>query len=138
MFHIKRTPGLSPSAFVNIIDEIKSFNKRNHCDTIKPLKVELSGDGARINRIPNFVTISLTYPDENNVCNQQLCDKMWRVKRICVFEHSALTNFNCACPAIQRGQGSGFLSEGPSTHCLYERAAEVLARLRGCESSLLA
>ena len=22
------------------------------------------------------------------------------------------TNFNCACPAIQRGQGSGFLSEG--------------------------
>ena len=25
------------------------------------------------------------------------------VKRICVFEHSAMTNFNCACPAIQRG-----------------------------------
>ena len=23
-----------------------------------------------------------------------------------------MTNFNCACPAIQRGQGSGFLSEG--------------------------
>ena len=33
-----------------------------------------------------------------------------RVKRICVFEHSVMTNFNCACPAIQRGQGSGFLS----------------------------
>ena len=39
---------------------------------------------------------------------------LWRVKRICVFEHSAMTNFNCACPAIQRGQGSGFLSEGSS------------------------
>ena len=25
------------------------------------------------------------------------------VKRICVFEHSVMTNFNCACPAIQRG-----------------------------------
>ena len=37
-----------------------------------------------------------------------------RVKRICVFEHSVMTNFNCACPAIQRGQGSGFLSEGSS------------------------
>ena len=36
------------------------------------------------------------------------------VKRICVFEHSILTNFNCACPAIQRGQGPGFLSEGSS------------------------
>ena len=36
------------------------------------------------------------------------------VKRICAFEHSVMTNFNCACPAIQRGQGSGFLSEGSS------------------------
>ena len=36
------------------------------------------------------------------------------VKRICVFEHSVMTNFNCPCPAIQRGQGSGFLSEGSS------------------------
>ena len=36
------------------------------------------------------------------------------VKRICVFEHSVMTNFKCACPVIQRGQGSGFLSEGSS------------------------
>ena len=36
------------------------------------------------------------------------------VKRICVFKHSVMTNFNCACPAIQRGQGSGFLSKGSS------------------------
>ena len=39
---------------------------------------------------------------------------MSSVKRIFVFEHSVMTNFNCACPAIQRGQGSGFLSEGSS------------------------
>ena len=32
------------------------------------------------------------------------------VKQICVFEHSVMTNCNCACPAIQRGQGSGFLT----------------------------
>ena len=44
------------------------------------------------------------------------------VKRICVFEHTVMTNFNCACPAIQRGQGSGFLSEGSSwlTACMRE------------------
>ena len=35
------------------------------------------------------------------------------VKRICVFEHSVMTNFNCACPAIQRGQGSGFCLKVP-------------------------
>ena len=45
------------------------------------------------------------------------------VKRICVFEHSVMTNFNCACPAIQRGQGSGFLSESSSwlTACMSEQ-----------------
>ena len=45
------------------------------------------------------------------------------VKRICVFEHSVMTNFNCACPAIQRGQRSGFLSEGSSwlTACMSEQ-----------------
>ena len=45
------------------------------------------------------------------------------VKRICVFEHSVMTNFNCACPAMQRGQGSGFLSEGSSwlTACMSEQ-----------------
>ena len=30
-------------------------------------------------------------------------NKMGRVKRICVLEHSVMTNCNCACPAIQRG-----------------------------------
>ena len=40
--------------------------------------------------------------------------QMSPVKRICVFEHSVMTKFNCACPATQRGQGSGFLSEGSS------------------------
>ena len=45
------------------------------------------------------------------------------VKRICVFEHSVMTNFNYACPAIQRGQGSGFLSDGSSwlTACMSEQ-----------------
>ena len=49
--------------------------------------------------------------------------QMSPVKRICVFEHSVMTNFNCACPAIQRGQGSGFLSEGSSwfTACMSEQ-----------------
>ena len=63
--------------------------------------------------------------------------KMSRVKRICVFEHSVMTNFNCACPAIQRGQGSGFLSEGSSwfTACMSEQrrfwwdCADAQARL---------
>ena len=63
--------------------------------------------------------------------------KMSPIKRICVFEHSVMTNFNCACPAIQRGQGSGFLSEGSSwlTACMSEQrkfwrdCADAQARL---------
>ena len=58
-------------------------------------------------------------------------------KRICVFDVSIMTSFNCACPAIQRGQGSGFLSEGSSwlTACMSEQrrfwrdCADAQARL---------
>ena len=47
-------------------------------------------------------------------------DYLGHVKRICVFEHSVMTNFNCTCPVIQRGQGSSFLSKGSSwlTACM--------------------
>ena len=34
-------------------------------------------------------------------------DKMWRVKQICVFEHSVMTNFNCACPVNGHSEGPG-------------------------------
>ena len=55
----------------------------------------------------------------------------------CVFEHSVMTNFNCACPAIQKGQGSGSLSEASSwlTACMSEQrrfwrdCADAQARL---------
>ena len=65
------------------------------------------------------------------------CHKMSPVKRICVFEHSVMTNFNCACLDIQRGQGSGFLSDGSSwfTACMSEQrrfwrdCADAQARL---------
>ena len=63
--------------------------------------------------------------------------QLGRIKRICVFEHSVMTNFNCSCPAIQMGQGSGFLSEGSSwlTACISEQrrfwrdCADAQARL---------
>ena len=75
---------------------------------------------------------------EFNVCTLR---QLGPVKRICVFEHSVMTNFNCACysegPVIWLSVWRFFL-----THCLYEQAAKVLARLRGCagspEPSLLA
>ena len=62
---------------------------------------------------------------------------MSSVKRICIFEHSVMTNCNCACPAIQRGQGSGILSEASSwlTACMSEQrrfwrdCADAQARL---------
>ena len=67
----------------------------------------------------------------------QVSEYLSPVKRICVFEHSVMTNFNCTCPAIQRGQGSGFLSEGSSwlTACMSEQrrfwrdCADAQARL---------
>ena len=68
---------------------------------------------------------------------EPLCMAVQSVLIICVFEHSVITNFNSACPAIQRGQGSGFLSEGSSwlTTCMSEQrrfwrdCADAQARL---------
>ena len=79
----------------------------------------------------------LLYTVHNFLNNNIHTQYMGRVKRICVFEHSVVTNFNCACPAIQRGQGSGFLSEGSSwlTVCMSEQrrfwrdCADAQARL---------
>ena len=58
------------------------------------------------------------------ICSATIwAENMSPVKPICVFEHSVMTNFNCACPVIQRGQGSDFLSEGSSwlTACMSEQ-----------------
>ena len=78
---------------------------------------------------------------ESHVKNKQettmVNSYMSPVKRICVFEHSVMTHFNCACPAIQKGQGSGFLSEGSSwlSACMSEQrrfwrdCADAQARL---------
>ena len=88
----------------------------------------------------------LQWRDDDSINYHNSCEKielinyklhMSPVKRICVFEHSVMTNFNCACPAIQRGQGSGFLSEGSSwlTACMSEQrrfwrdCADAQARL---------
>ena len=81
-------------------------------------------------------------PQHNQPTNMSSCT-LWSiirlspVKRICVFEHSVMTNFYCACPAIQRGQRSGFLSDGSSwfTACMSEQlrfwrdCADAQARL---------
>ena len=76
-----------------------------------------------------------------------VCDiyRFWHymipVKRICVFEHSVMTNSNCAYQPFRGARDLAFCLKVP-LHCLYERAAKVLARLRGCagspEPSLLA
>ena len=80
--------------------------------------------------------LSLSKAKKNSMGVQEK-DQLGPVKRIYVFEHSVMTNFNCACPAIQRGQGSGFLSEGSSwlTVCMSEQrrfwrdCADAQARL---------
>ena len=82
----------------------------------------------------------MPYQIRPHINSQKICNLqgyLGRVKRICAFEHSVMTNFNCAYPAIQRGYGSGFLSEGSSwlTACMSEQrrfwrdCADAQARL---------
>ena len=84
----------------------------------------------------NFLTDIFSYCDTHLVLS---FIQLWLgpVKRIYVFEHSVVTNFNCAYPANQRDQGSGFLPDGSSwlTACMSEQrrfwqdSADAQARL---------
>ena len=84
-----------------------------------------------------FLKVSLSIWIHYSQTVKVQCSYLWGVKQICVFEHSVMTNFNCTCPAIQKVQGSGFLSEGSSwlTACMSEQrrfwrdCADAQARL---------
>ena len=80
LFHIERSPGNTPGAYVKIKDEIMSFLLSSEVDNVKPVKVKVSGDGANVSRISNFVTVSLTFPDEDH------CSSVYNVRAIGVFK----------------------------------------------------
>ena len=75
---------------------------------------ENQSEGYRIFQMEGYRIFPCFQGYELSVNENQNQNYVSPVKRICVFEHSVMTNFNCACPAIQRSQGSGFLSEGSS------------------------
>ena len=81
-----------------------------------PKCLELTGDEVRImmSYEKEFNRIGILIAVFENKTDKKTHHDMSPVKRICLFEHSVMTNFNCAYPAIQRGQGSGFLSVGSS------------------------
>ena len=56
--------------------------------------------------------------------NEQTKKKMSPVMRICVFEHSVMTNFNCACPAIQRVRDLAFCLKVPLDSLLVWASSE--------------
>lgn len=66
LFHIERCPGNTPGAFIKIKDEIISFILSSDIDDSQLLKVKISGDGSSVSRVSNFVTLSLTFPDQGN------------------------------------------------------------------------
>ena len=111
---VRLTDGLDMTRFVDW--DVKPPNK-----PVKTIEFRYFG------RLPPYVS----------ACDGSECLYLSPVKRICVFKHSVTTNFNCACPAIQRGQGSGFLSECSSwlTACMSEQCrfwrdcADAQARL---------
>ena len=90
-------------------------------NTINKIQVEMTQSTWRCSRkvvetVSHLKSLALKIYKKLESCHNCKANEhdLGPVKRICVFEHSVMTNFNCACPVIQRGQGSGFLSEGSS------------------------
>ena len=44
--------------------------------------------------------LRMQYRHSKLACRLEMPCKLSPIKQICVFEHSVMTNFNCACPAI--------------------------------------
>ena len=97
-----------------------------------------SGDSDQTGRMPRLIWVFA-----GRTCHFIGFVMRWLKWLTLIFEHSVMTNFNCACPSHSEGPGI-WLSVWRFLliRCLYERAAKVLARLRGCagspEPSLLA
>ena len=109
LFHIERSPGNTPGAYVKIRDEITSFLHSSGVDNDKPVKVKVSGDGASVSRISNFVTISLTFPEEEN------CSSVNNVRAIGIFKcKEAYDELSSCCAPIFQELNS-LMNEGEIT-----------------------
>lgn len=57
LFHIERCPGNVPGVFVSIANEISLIIRNNDAKNDKPLEIKVAGDGTRVSRISNLVTV---------------------------------------------------------------------------------
>lgn len=62
---IFRCPGNTPGAYVTIESEIRKHVHENNLPEGSRLQIKISGDGAKVSRVSNFVTLSLSFLGEN-------------------------------------------------------------------------
>ena len=66
IFHVERTPGDKYGAYVSIKDEIIRYIEHNDISNESPVIVKLAGDGSKVSRISNYVTLTLSFPGRDN------------------------------------------------------------------------
>lgn len=95
IYHIERTPGKTPGAYVSIKDEIIRYIQTNHIDNGTPIKIKLAGDGAKVSRISNFLTFTLSILNQNN------CISVNNIKTIAIIKcNETYENMKICCNAI--------------------------------------
>lgn len=80
LFHIERCPGNAPGAYVSLSNEIAAHIIDQSLNPGDTLKVKVSGDGAKMSRITNFVTLSVSFPDSAN------CTSVHSVKTLAILK----------------------------------------------------
>lgn len=60
-YQIKRCPGNVPRAYVTLQSEIEDYVRLKSLPTGTTIKLKVSGDGSRVSRVSNFVTISVCF-----------------------------------------------------------------------------
>lgn len=96
LFHIERCPGNVPGVYVSLNSEIATYIRTNKAENTNSLKIKVSGDGTKVSRISNFVTLSMSFPDE--VSNS--ADKIKTVAILKCKENYEMLSV-CCSPIIQ-------------------------------------
>ncbi|MCG7867336.1 MAG: hypothetical protein JAY74_13350 [Candidatus Thiodiazotropha taylori] len=62
-FDIKRTPGMLPGSYLSLKVELEKDLTNSEAPLPDLLKIKISGDGAKVSKISNFIIISYSYID---------------------------------------------------------------------------
>ena len=92
-FDVNRTPGMLPGSYMSLESELIQICRETNPTTDEILKIKISGDGAKVSRVSNFLVVSFSVLGDN-CSNSHINQRVLAVVN-CDENYTNLTN--CIC-----------------------------------------